>query len=46
MNSYREWINKAEDDLRIAKLLYENNETPWAILFHAEQSIEKMLKAF
>ena len=43
----QEWVDKAEDDFKIARLL--NAEQPPlldAVCFHAQQSAEKYLKAF
>ena len=45
MNSYREWINKAEDDLKVVKDGL-GKFANWIILFHAQQAIEKYLKAY
>ena len=40
------WIKKADADLRVAKELLDLNEEPWVITFHAQQAIEKYLKAY
>ncbi|MBI2969006.1 MAG: HEPN domain-containing protein [Bacteroidetes bacterium] len=41
-----EWIKKGEEDYRVAKeLLVMNPQPKYAICFHAQQSIEKYLKA-
>ena len=47
MNSYLKWIKKAENDLKTAKdeLATENPATD-TICFHAQQAVEKFLKAF
>jgi HEPN domain-containing protein len=43
----QEWLNKGNDDLRLAELIMD---TPppifWAAAFHAQQACEKFLKAF
>lgn len=42
----REWVDKAEDDYRAAKLLAQGNESLHdQICFHCQQSAEKYLKA-
>jgi len=40
------WLKKAFADLRVAEKLFEINEEPWIIVFHAQQAIEKALKAY
>ncbi len=40
-----EWMKFAENDLLAAKELIENNELTQIVAFHAQQSIEKSLKA-
>jgi len=40
------WIKKADADLRVSKKLLGLNEEPWLITFHAQQAIEKYLKAY
>jgi len=40
------WIKKADADLRASKKLLDLNEEPWLITFHAQQAIEKYLKAY
>lgn len=43
----REWLQKANDDLRIARLsLKGKKKIYWAACFHAQQSAEKYLKAY
>ncbi|MEM5830450.1 MAG: HEPN domain-containing protein [Candidatus Aenigmatarchaeota archaeon] len=46
MINVKEWIEKAETDLRVAKTLLKLNEASWVIAFHAQQAVEKFLKAF
>jgi HEPN domain-containing protein len=43
--STREWLNAAEDDLATIKSLIENPDLTNIIAFHAQQAIEKTLKA-
>ena len=41
------WVQKAEDDLMTAKALLKfKKPVPWIICFHAQQAVEKFLKAF
>ena len=41
------WVKRAEEDLFTAKaLLNFKKPVPWIICFHAQQSAEKLLKAF
>jgi len=42
----KEWIKKADADLRVAERLFSLNEEPWIIAFHSQQAVEKYLKAF
>lgn len=43
----REWLNLADDDLRIAELAMKDTEPVyWAATFHSQQAAEKTLKAF
>lgn len=43
----RRWIEKAEEDLRIAKYLLEAEEPPTGgICFHCQQAVEKYLKGY
>ena len=45
MSSYVRWIQKAEEDLKVAEQFL--GETPaWIVAFHAQQAIEKYLKSF
>ncbi len=40
------WVQKAEDDLKAAKVLMRADEPiTWIICFHAQQCVEKYLKA-
>ena len=43
--SWRDWIRKGRDDLRLAELALENGIFDYAA-FHAQQAVEKFLKAF
>jgi len=41
----RQWIMRAEDDLRLAELIQKDDDPIyWAIAFHAQQCAEKALK--
>ena len=41
----KQWIMRADDDLRLAKLILKDNDPAyWAIAFHAQQCAEKALK--
>jgi len=41
----RQWIMRADDDLRLAELIQKDNDPIyWAIAFHAQQCAEKALK--
>ena len=40
------WLKKANTDLRVAEKLLEINEEPWVVVFHAQQAVEKALKAY
>ena len=40
----KRWLRRADTDLRVAKKLL--GEEPWVITFHAQQAVEKYLKAF
>lgn len=42
----KEWIKKAQDDLRNAEVLLKEGGTTDAICFHSQQAVEKYLKAF
>jgi len=43
--SWGDWIRKGRDDLRLAELALENGIFDYAA-FHAQQAVEKFLKAF
>lgn len=44
---FAEWIRKADDDFRVAELLAnEGSGLTGPIAFHAQQAVEKYLKAF
>ncbi len=41
----KQWITRADDDLRLAELIQKDNDTAyWAIAFHVQQCAEKVLK--
>jgi len=40
------WLKRAYTDLRVAEKLLEVGEDPWVIAFHAQQAVEKALKAY
>lgn len=41
------WILKAEEDIKAGKILLESGDYPSAVVcFHAQQAVEKYLKAF
>jgi HEPN domain-containing protein len=40
-----EWLRKADDDLRAARLLMEGGGPAWTVSFHAQQAIEKYIKS-
>jgi len=39
-------LKKALANLRVAEKLFEIGEEPWIIAFHAQQAVEKALKAY
>lgn len=43
---YLDWVQKAEADLRGAKILFDNAADYGLVAFHCQQSVEKMLKSF
>lgn len=43
---FKEWIQKAENDLEAARLLLEENGPGDTICFHCHQTVEKYLKAW
>ena len=45
-HNYIKWIRAAEDDLKLAKVILEEENFYPAICFHSQQSVEKSLKAF
>jgi HEPN domain-containing protein len=41
------WFRKAEDDMRTAKIIFENDQSlQGVVLFHCQQAVEKILKGF
>ena len=43
----KRWIQKAEVDIKTAKILIESEDPPTeSICFHAQQAVEKLLKAY
>jgi HEPN domain-containing protein len=47
MRSYKDWILKAEHDLKIAKdEIMEKEPVTDMVCFHFQQAVEKLLKAF
>jgi len=45
--AHEPWINKAEEDLLVCKILLGSDDFPtMAVCFHAQQACEKYLKAF
>jgi HEPN domain-containing protein len=43
---FKEWQEKAEEDLGVAKLLLKDNAYPAVICYHAHQVAEKYLKGY
>ncbi|WP_411681297.1 HEPN domain-containing protein [Clostridium thailandense] len=43
---YKDWIEKAERDLKSAKILKEHDCGNDVVAFHCQQSVEKSLKAY
>jgi len=41
----KDWLDRAEKDLKMAKLAFENEILEYS-LFHSQQAVEKFLKAF
>jgi len=41
----REWLDRAEDDLNAARLLMDSPDLTHLAAFHAQQAVEKSLKA-
>ncbi len=42
----KEWIKKAQNDLRTAEILFKEKGPPDTLCFHRHQSVEKYLKAY
>lgn len=42
----KEWIERGEHDLKVAKILFAENEYFDVVLFHIHQAVEKYLKGF
>lgn len=43
----REWVRRAENDYRITEHLFESGEAfAYGVTFHAQQTVEKYMKAF
>lgn len=43
---YRDWIEKAERDIKSAKVLKEHDCGNDVVAFHSQQAVEKMMKAY
>jgi len=43
---YKDWHNKANADLKSAKILFEHEADHGIVAFHCQQAIEKLLKSF
>lgn len=43
---YKDWLEKAERDIKSAKVLKDNNCGNDVVAFHSQQAIEKALKGF
>ena len=43
---YYDWLERANEDLKAAELLYDNESTFNAASFHCQQCIEKALKGY
>ena len=43
---YRDWYNRAEQDLRGARILLEHDGGNELVAFHCQQAMEKMLKGW
>ncbi|MCS7365562.1 MAG: HEPN domain-containing protein [archaeon GB-1867-035] len=47
MGDYLRWLRRAEDDLTAMKILLESSRPLyWIVAFHAQQAVEKYLKAY
>ena len=44
--NYNDWMLKAQNDLKAAEILYEEDGPSDTLCFHCHQSVEKFLKAF
>lgn len=44
--NYEEWIRKARQDLRGARILFEATGADDLVAFHCQQAVEKYLKAY
>jgi len=44
--NYKDWLKKGDHDLEDAKRLLKNGGYPDTICFHAQQAVEKYLKAY
>jgi len=42
----KEWILKAQNDLKTAEILYKENGPTDSLCFHCHQTVEKMFKGF
>ena len=42
----KEWINKAQNDIKTAKILYQEKGPTDSLCFHCQQTAEKYLKGF
>ena len=42
----KRWILKAKSDLKTARILMQSNELTDIVCFHAQQAVEKLLKAY
>lgn len=43
--SWGPWLARARDDLAVAETLLEAGSPAWAVCYHAQQAIEKGIKA-
>ena len=46
LNLFKEWIRKAQNDLRSAEILFKENGPTDSLCFHCQQAAEKYLKSF
>lgn len=42
---FKNWVKRAQDDIKTVKVLLEKKILPWIICFHCQQAVEKYLKA-